>query len=369
MTERPEITEDEIQKQIKKVLARLSGKSVSKAVYKKLPNVKPSSKKDIIEKLNSAYLNENLVLVLGAGASINYGLPNWNELLQRLMVTTIEEEQNVSIILSKLFSSLFNPNPLIAARYLQKYYEDRNISFEEAVQKELYINCNYNIESELMTEIINFCVAPGKTPNLDSIITYNFDDVLEQKLSNVGIEIPFKPIYGIGINPVNGELPIFHVHGYLPNKGKPRNQNKITFGENIYHEQYNEVYSWNNITQINKFRDKTCLFIGSSLTDPNIRRLLDIAKLQKGKSKEFHYIFKLKNDKHKIKHNLKEILNKNKILLNEKNSVVLGIDKTVELLIDITERFEENDSASFGVKTIWVNKYNEIPEILSEIRK
>lgn len=77
------------------------------------------------------------------------------------------------------------------------------------------------------------------------------------------------------------KLKIYHVHGFLPQDGDIGAGNKITLGEFVYHEQYNNIYSWNNIVQINKFRDNTCLFIGTSLTDPTIRRLLDIAKSQK----------------------------------------------------------------------------------------
>lgn len=333
-----------------------------------LPDSKTLSKNQIINKLIEYFEKEKLVLVLGAGVSMGFGLPNWDTLLQKLMITTIEKEQNISTVLSKLFTSIFSPSPLIAGRYLQKFYEDKKLSFEDAVRKVLYEEINIDQKSELMDEIINFCVAAGKSPNLDSIITYNFDDILEQRLSKVGIQIPFKPIYGIGMNP-EGELPIYHVHGYLQQKGKLSGQNQITFGESIYHKQYIDIYSWNNIVQINKFRDFNCLFIGSSLTDPNIRRLLDIAKKQKGEQEENHFVFKMRHKEATVKAKLEVLLKENTELLNEKALTQLKFDDTVKFLIQIIERFEEADTASFGVRTIWVDDWSEIPALMKAVRK
>lgn len=352
---------------LKSVAIFLRDKKGKQDLIKKLPDVKSLSRQEIIRKLSGYYQDERLVLVLGAGVSIGFGLPNWDTLLQKLMITTIEREQNVSTVLSKLFTDIFTPSPLIAGRYLQKYYEDKKLSFEEAVRKVLYEDLDINKKSELMDEIVNFCVAPGKSPNIDSIISYNFDDVLEQRLNKVGVTVPFKPIYGIGMNP-NGQLPIYHVHGYLPHKGKISENNQITFGESIYHKQYTDIYSWNNIVQINKFRDSNCIFIGSSLTDPNIRRLLDIAKRQKGDREEFHFVFKMRHKEEVIKQRLQNLLSENKKLLNEKSLADMNFNDTVKFLIDIIQRFEESDTASFGVKTIWINDWSEIPIIMKEIR-
>jgi hypothetical protein len=336
---------------------------------KSLPKASKTSRKEIIEKLKHSYKNEKLVFVIGAGLSISFGLPSWNTLLQKLMVTTIENEQSASNALSKLFTEIFAPSPLIAGRYLQKFYETNHHSFEEAVRNVLYAEFDINKASELMNEIIKFCVAAGKSPNLDSVITYNFDDIIEQHLESLSsIEIPYKSIFGVGMNPEPGELPIYHVHGFLPKSGKLNDDNQITFGENIYHKQYSDIYSWNNIVQINKFRDFNCLFIGTSLTDPNIRRLLDIAKLQKGKSKEFHFIFKKKYKEEEVSRGLERLLEQNKILLDEKTKANLNFEETVKFLIKTIESFEENDSSSFGVKTIWVDDYSDIPEILKEVR-
>jgi hypothetical protein len=352
----------------KQLIEFLSGDFLKDIKIELNTKTKELPRQEIVKKISTAYKNEKLVFVLGAGVSMDYGLPSWDILLQKLMVATIEKEQSASNALSKLFTELFSPSPLIAGRFLHKFHETKNSSFEEAVRKVLYSELNFTKISPVMDEIVKFCVAAGKSPNLDSIISYNFDDLVEQHLLNTNVEIPFRPIYGIGMNPKLGELPIYHVHGYLPENGKLNDNNQITFGENVYHKQYTDIYSWNNIVQINKFRDYTCLFIGSSLTDPNIRRLLDIARIQKGEREEFHYIFKKKYKAEEIEKKLKKLLVENQILLDEKAKAQLNYDETVRFLIKRIESFEENDTLSFGVKTIWIEDYFEIPEILKHIR-
>ncbi len=323
------------------------------------------SRQQALKNINKSYKNEKLVLVLGAGISLEFGVASWNVLLQNLMVHTIENENQVSNTLSTLFNNIFTPNPLISGRYLQDYFETNDVSFEEMVRDVLYSEVDKDQESKLLNEIVRICVAPGKSPNLDSIITYNFDDILEYKLDKTNMDIPYKSIFGIGMDVKNDELPIYHVHGFLPEKKKLDKSNTITFGESNYHEQYSDIYSWNNIVQINKFRENTCIFIGSSLTDPNIRRLLDIALKQKGNSKEHHYIFKKKIKSEYLLEQLNtqdSVDDINSLNNKDKNSII-------ELLINIHERFEENDSASFGVKTIWVNDWQEIPDILKKMRE
>lgn len=333
-----------------------------------LPSTRKSSPENAIKHLKDAYRNEKLCLVLGAGISSDYGIPAWNDLLQRLLMEDIEEEPTNSILLSKLFSKIFNPSPLIAGRYLEARFSESKIAnkFEKEVKSSLYISFKENFQSKIVEEIIRFCIAPGNSPNLDSIITYNYDDIIEQSLKDKNLDIPYESIYGQAIDPEDKNLKIFHVHGYLPRNGKISNDNRITLGEFVYHEQYNNVYSWNNIVQINKFRDRTCLFIGTSLTDPNIRRLLDIANSQK-KNKRYHYIFKKRVDKKW----LKEIIHK---LIKEDPNLIKGnenfeINEAIDFLIMMKNRFEEKDSESLGVKTVWIDNYDdEISTILSKIR-
>ena len=219
-------------------------------------------------------------------------------------------------------------------------------SFEENVRKALYDKFDEKLikNSDLLNEVLQYCVAPGKSPNLDSIITYNYDDILEEFLAKQTIKIPFVPIFTVGKKPQIDELPIYHVHGYLPRKGELGTEHKITLSEDIYHEQYNNIYSWNNITQINKFRDNNCLFIGVSLTDPNLRRILDIANTQRGIDSPQHFIFKKRYNTEELTILLEKYLQDNKSVDDEKVLANLKLNETIKYLVSMMEKFEESDA-------------------------
>ncbi len=84
------------------------------------------------------------------------------------------------------------------------------------------------------------------------------------------------------VNP--NDLPIYHVHGYLPQHSTDfdnNSDNLIVFSERAYHTIYADPFSWSNIIQLYTLKENTCLFIGLSITDPNMRRLLDISTRKK----------------------------------------------------------------------------------------
>lgn len=340
-------------------------------LVKNLPKTRKSLPKTAVRNLKTAYTEGNLNLVLGAGISKTFGIPTWENLLQRLLLKTIEQETDKATVLSKIFTKTFNPSPLIAGRYLQESLKDskNKNKFEKEVRNALYETLDIRAESSIMDEIIRLCTPNKNSPKLDGIITYNYDDIIESKLRKDTKNTFFQSVYGQTINQNNKALAIYHVHGYLPQKGSLSRKNEITLGELIYHEQYNNIYSWNNIVQINKFRDKTCLFIGSSLTDPNIRRLLDIANAQKEKRK-YHYLLKASPSKKEVKSRVDKILKDNPGIFNQKVKAKLGSDELVDFLIKMENRFVEIDTQSLGVKTVWIDDYEkDISYILEKIRE
>lgn len=336
-----------------------------------------------LSKVAEWYKNERLVMVLGAGVSAAYGLPDWNTLLQKLLLITLKSEGNKSEedsgevdekagVIARTFTNIFEPNSLIAARYLNNHFRKigpkSHLAFENAIRDALYGELKQRSISDLLSEIRQFCIAAGRSPNLDSIITYNYDDLIEECLKNIDVDIPFASIYSSGMKYKRNELPVYHVHGYLPQEGKLTSKNKVVLSEDGYHQQYNDVYGWSNLVQINKYKDFNCVFIGLSFSDPNFRRLLDISRNERGDDEIHHYCFRRRFNKEVVKERFQEFLDENREIVNENNRIGISIDEVAEDLTKFAERFEEKDALSFGVGSIWYEQHDDIPELLKRIR-
>lgn len=145
---------------------------------------------------------------------------------------------------------------------------------------------------------------------------------------------------------------MIHPHGYIPNNKAQLNSNEIVFSEDGYHSQFIESFSWSNLIQLNHFDNKTCLFIGISLTDPNMRRLLDVS-------------FR--------KYSGRPSADKNHFIIKKRHSIDAFYDKSDNIkikdgqVISILKQIEEQDAKDLGFHVIWVKDYNEIPSILNKI--
>lgn len=104
------------------------------------------------------------------------------------------------------------------------------------------------------------------------------------------------------------------------------------------------------------------------MSDPNIRRLLDISNSQK-KQKKYHYIFKKKINRKWLINRIDFIFSQTPEIYDEKIKSKLLLDETIDFLIKYNNRYEEKDSESLGVKTVWIDEYDEdISKILKKIR-
>jgi SIR2-like protein len=326
---------------------------------------------ELAGKLKVEHNNKNLVLVLGAGVSQNHGLPGWNVLLQKLLVEILGQDPSIkqkSALFSKLFTSTTPVSPLVLARFIKTQIESTlsgGTTFEAKIRSSLYEGYREQGDTNLLEEI---CQLWADKKKLNSIITYNFDDLVEQKLK--GKTALFRPIFEEDGVLGNGELAVYHVHGYIPMEASAGKMDlgDVVFSEDAYHKQYSDVFNWKNITQLKAFSNHTCLFIGVSFNDPNVRRLLDIAGKLRDKNRPNHVVVKKRIEKISIEKSLKYNLEMDMLLKQEKDESLITFDEAVNTLKSVSEKYEETDASSLGVETIWVDDFNEIPKVISTIR-
>ncbi len=297
-----------------------------------------------ISVLQKTYKKGNLTLFCGAGISMDAGVPTWNILLKSLLKEAFKskEIEDIENIFADIFQTRNNLSPIIIGKYLKNVLGN---DFLETVRNSLYEKCTR--KSDTIDDIVELCRPKRDTNSLKAIITYNFDDIIELKL--FANKIKYRSIYKEGERYEENELPIFHVHGFLPSKGKLTIDNEIVFSEDAYHTQFIDPFSWSNLVQLNYLNTSTCLFVGISLTDPNMRRLIDVSKRKSGKDQVNHYIIKRR-------YKLEDL-------------AINPTKKTGNSLLKIIENIEEQDAKSLGINIIWITDYKELPEIFKSIDK
>ena len=274
---------------------------------------------------------------LGAGVSMDAGGPSWETLLRKIM------RRFKKFGKQKDFDRIYEwcgMSPIILGRYAASNNKVLQDVSEYLRRYVLYRGVNED-NSELIKAICEAVEGPGNDERIvasgkvDSIITYNYDDLVESALEHRDISVA--RIYQKSRNYRN-EFPVYHVHGLIPREINGIIPTPI-LGEKEYHQMYKESYHWSNVEQLHALDRNTCFFIGLSMTDPNLRRLLDISR-SGGDNDCRHYAFLLR----------KPLFQQYEV---DKNSMHYN---TIE--------FQLSD---LGVHVIWYEQHSEVPEMIRRI--
>lgn len=292
----------------------------------------------------------DLVLFLGAGVSLSAGLPGWESLLHRLTVEMWAQRLGAGAggedaeEFARLFRHAFGGFPIISGRYIRKALGH---AFQERVRAILY--SHPEATSSLLKAVTRLCVSPEDGAGIRAVVCYNYDDLLEIHLAQRRVR--FCSVSTEGQSPPPQVLPIYHVHGFLPRDGSLDHQSEIVFAEDAYHTQFLDPYAWSNITQLNLLRERTGLFVGFSMTDPNLRRLLDVAnRYRHGRP---HYV-------------IMRTPSREQIASGDTSQVS---DERLEDFIRAFRSVQEDALAELGLQVVWVDRFDEIPCLLDRVRQ
>ena len=268
------------------------------------------------------------VLFAGAGVSASAKLPDWQSLLKNLLADSDFFSPND-------FDSVFKSadcSNLVTARYIEKALNADKKVIVDKIRQILYPNdCHH--ESQLISSICDLIIGQQ---NLRSVITYNYDTLIEDCLKAKG-----KSCFSVYKNSrdESNSFPVYHVHGIVFRNNESGQPEDIVLTEDDYHQVYSEVFDWSNVEQLHALTRCTCFFIGLSLNDPNLRRLLEIA--QRGSSKSVrHFVFLERKSAYK-----------------DKNKIEKDFQTREDMLADL------------GLSVIWYNgndNHKELPELLAQ---
>lgn len=328
----------------------------------------------ILTRLASKYQKGQMSLFLGAGLSSSAGMVDWKILLDSLFINLIStsfsdgsklSDEDIKQITER-FSIIQDGSSVALARYLRAGLASESKGeekFIDAVRKGLYSlrNQEFPLDSKLFKTVAKLCMPTRTGSKIRSIITYNFDDLLERSLEKNNIR--HSSIYSDNNSYTLDDLPIYHVHGFLPEDSsnyEGLERNTFVFSEEGYHKIYSEPYHWSNLVQLNSLRELNCVFIGLSMTDPNLRRLLDLAAKNPDEARHFVFMKRFKTDDFIYS---KEITVKGK---KEKVQKINNIPAATSF-IDNHLKLQEQVFTELGVSVIWYEQHDEIPDLLTNV--
>lgn len=308
------------------------------------------AQKDVEEKNNA--------LFLGAGVSSSAKMPSWKDLLKGLMGEVKRLNPSTLEAFKELSSHVLEEcgdSYLIMARYLQiATGKEEKEQFSVLIQKHLY---NDNYQSNLLT-ILSRIVQLDR---VNEVITYNFDDVLEQNLSELGLvdSMDYTAISKDAEVKGHNTLPIYHVHGIIPKEGNP---DIVVFSEKEYHNRYTNAFHWSNVEQLHALTRMHCFFVGLSMNDPNLRRLLDAACDMNHTNRINHYTFLRRTKMEKycvsdIERSCKYVHISESLIDKKKQKEIY----------DLNYRVVEEMFMDMGVRVIWFEEFDELPGLVAQV--
>lgn len=281
--------------------------------------------------LRDRWQSRRLTLMVGAGISAAVGIPLWPELIAHLVGAYVEKtyaptlgSEAVDVICATLTDELRSLSPIQTAEFIQSRLSSAELT--EVLRECLYRNARPpDSSSPLLRAIV------ALHGGLHGIVSFNFDDVLERALTQAGL-VHTSIVSGRDLARIEG-LPIYHPHGFLPRSGK--GSETIVFAESQYHSQYMASHTWTNVVVQRLLLESTCLFVGTSLSDPNLRRMIDLAHRENDAAQHFYVAVSPRPSESQYQ----------------------------PAVLEIFQAAHE----SMGITPVWLESYDEVPALLREI--
>jgi hypothetical protein len=151
--------------------------------------------------------------------------------------------------------------------------------FSELVHKALYETYNstgLQLSKVDMVAALGALVTPSVRGGVCHVVSFNFDDLLEQFLTSFGVCVD--SLWQLPSWESRADVRVYHPHGFLPFNPAHGLSKGIVMALNQYNRIVgNSTLLWRQ-TLMDVFRSNTCIFIGLSGNDQNLQSLMQEAK-------------------------------------------------------------------------------------------
>lgn len=197
-----------------------------------------------------------------------------------------------------------------------------------------------------LNAVVTFCTdledgVPLANHKVGAVLTTNYDNLLEAAAHAKYRKLKlFKPVARSTSRveePGRQQIPVIHIHGYVNYREKdPSAIEGLVMEERDYYDFSYAPLGFGSYMTMAFFQRYPTLFIGSRLTDRNLRRLLRQIRRDSATGELPHAAYAL-------------------MRLGEYTE-----DHVLDMVTDVV-------LADYGVQTIWVEDYGEIPDVLARV--
>ena len=185
--------------------------------------------------LKIAWRQKHLVLFIGAGVSIPYGIPSWKDLVLELLFEQAAHTRRLGSLwphyrraLASWMTDYFEYNPLVLARMVERDTRRRSgkgkkrkapdgeLVFLEELRTQIYAHCKPPRGKRTALQAIADLIKRSRG-NVRSVVSFNFDGLLEEELA--ARRVPTISISD-GVRQHSSAFRIVHPHGFVPREGE-----------------------------------------------------------------------------------------------------------------------------------------------------
>jgi hypothetical protein len=216
--------------------------------------------------------SDDVTLLVGAGASVEADLPSWPKLIDGLLSTVADAQDDLQNAETRRewVQQTLKRNDLLGAAAVVEVMAPQPL--EVLVPTQLYgaDGASEYLPGPIALQVAQLRILFGD--RLD-ILTTNYDDLIERALLDRGVAksrvrsyIQHRHVDRRASNTVA----VTHLHGVAGRTGEPK---RVVLTEEHYH-QMQRGSSWQERLVTERLEQSLCLFVGMSLTDPNLIRYL-----------------------------------------------------------------------------------------------